>query len=141
MELGSLGEGEGRGDGQGTSTKSKRGLSNLFALPAGARTGEARSGVSDLGGNLLTQEGEEHLAGHSTLVTAAPSHCVGKVACVSRPGIAADPETGRAGQAGYQRVRGNLLRLAQDLDPFSRLPLAIAFHSALTSCLGQISAW
>lgn len=137
MDLGSLGEGEGRDDGQGTSTSSKRGLSNLFALPAGACTGEARSGVSDFAGNLLTQEGEEHLAGHSTLVTAALSHRVGKVVCVSTPGSAADLRL----NAGYQRVRGNLLRLGQDLGPFSRLPLPIALHWALTSCLGQISAW
>lgn len=40
----------------------------------------------------------------------------------------------------YQRVRGNLLRLARDTDPFSRLSLPMAFHSPLTSSLGQYVA-
>lgn len=40
----------------------------------------------------------------------------------------------------YQRVPGNLLRLARDTDPFSRLSLPMAFHSPLTSSLGQYAA-
>lgn len=62
---------------------------------------EARSGVSWHGGNLLTQEGEERLAGQSTLVATAPSCCVGKVVCVSRPG--AEPALDIAGGTTWQR--------------------------------------